>query len=116
MPHSVDVHVGNRVRAARAACHMSQEQLGKKLGISFQQVQKYEKGTNRIGASRLFEIAVNLGIKDMNYFYEGLSNAHNGDEIIGKRTIALAKKLETMPNSQVRDQILKLIDVSSKTP
>ena len=54
MPHPTDVHVGKRVRQARLAKGLSQGALGKSLGVSFQQVQKYESGANRIGSSRLF--------------------------------------------------------------
>jgi transcriptional regulator with XRE-family HTH domain len=56
-PNPVDKHVGSRVRMRRVMLGMSQEKLGRALGITFQQVQKYEKGTNRIGASRLQHIA-----------------------------------------------------------
>ncbi len=62
IPQPIDVIVGGRVRQQRIRMGMSQEKLGKALGISFQQIQKYEKGTNRIGASRLSQIAAALGI------------------------------------------------------
>ena len=65
----VDVQVGHRVRLRRMLMNMSQEQLGECLGLTFQQVQKYEKGVNRIGAGRLFEIAGVLGVP-VNFFYE----------------------------------------------
>ena len=71
MPHPVDVHVGKRVREARAMKGMSQTALGNALGISFQQVQKYEKGNNRIGASRLWDISKVLDVSTA-YFFEGL--------------------------------------------
>ncbi len=61
-PHPVDVHVGGRVRLRRSMLGMSQDKLGESLGLTFQQIQKYEKGVNRIGASRLFEIAHILGV------------------------------------------------------
>ena len=60
-PRSEDVKVGQRIRAARLIKKMSQEKLGEALGLTFQQVQKYEKGANRIGASRMIEIAHALG-------------------------------------------------------
>ena len=56
-PHPIDVHVGGRVRLRRTMLGMSQDKLGEALGLTFQQIQKYEKGANRIGASRLFEIS-----------------------------------------------------------
>jgi DNA-binding XRE family transcriptional regulator len=60
-PNPIDVHVGSRVRFRRMLIGMSQEKLGEKLGLTFQQIQKYEKGINRIGASRLFDLAQVLG-------------------------------------------------------
>ena len=61
-PNYIDVHVGSRIRVRRQLINMSQERLGELLGITFQQVQKYEKGTNRISASRLFYTAKTLGV------------------------------------------------------
>src|SRR5215210_1660484 len=69
-PNPVDRHVGSRVRMRRMLVGMSQEKLGEALGITFQQIQKYEKGTNRIGASRLHDIARTLGVP-IEFFYEG---------------------------------------------
>lgn len=71
MPNPIDVHVGSRVRMRRMLIGMSQEKLGDQLGLTFQQVQKYEKGANRIGASRLYHISQILGVP-IEFFYEGL--------------------------------------------
>jgi transcriptional regulator with XRE-family HTH domain len=74
----VDLHVGSRVRFRRMLIGMSQEKLGESLGLTFQQIQKYEKGVNRIGASRLFELGKALGVS-VAFFYEdapGLGGAH----------------------------------------
>ena len=68
-PNPIDVHVGGRVRFRRMLLGMSQEKLGEKLGLTFQQIQKYEKGINRIGASRLFDLAQVLGVS-VQFFYE----------------------------------------------
>src|ERR1700724_1021050 len=68
----VDLLVGNRVRIRRMLIGMSQERLGELLGLTFQQVQKYEKGVNRIGAGRLFEVSRILNVP-VDFFYEGLS-------------------------------------------
>ena len=68
-PNPVDIHVGSRVRFRRMLLGMSQERLGEKLGLTFQQVQKYEKGVNRIGASRLFELSRVLGVS-VSFFYD----------------------------------------------
>ena len=70
-PNFIDVHVGNRMRMRRQIAGMSQEKLGELLGITFQQVQKYEKGTNRISASRLYYAAKTLGVQ-VQFFFEDL--------------------------------------------
>ena len=68
-PNPIDIHVGNRVRLQRMLIGISQEKLGERLGLTFQQVQKYEKGINRIGASRLFELSRVLGVP-VQFFYD----------------------------------------------
>ena len=68
-PNPIDAHVGTRVRLRRMLLGMSQEKLGEHLGLTFQQVQKYEKGINRIGASRLFDLARVLGVP-VQFFYD----------------------------------------------
>ncbi|MEM0930573.1 MAG: helix-turn-helix transcriptional regulator [Pseudomonadota bacterium] len=68
-PHPIDVHVGSRVRLRRMMQGISQDRLGEELGLTFQQVQKYEKGVNRIGASRLYEIARILSVP-VQFFYD----------------------------------------------
>src|SRR5207302_4903272 len=70
----IDIQVGNRVRIRRMLIGMSQERLGDLLGLTFQQVQKYEKGVNRIGAGRLFEVARILNVP-VDFFYEGVADA-----------------------------------------
>jgi transcriptional regulator with XRE-family HTH domain len=67
--NAMDVHVGTRVRLRRMLLGMSQEKLGEQLGLTFQQVQKYEKGVNRIGAGRLFDLGLVLGVP-VQFFYE----------------------------------------------
>src|ERR1700709_2513327 len=69
-PNPIDIHVGSRIRLRRTMLGMSQEKLGESLGITFQQIQKYEKGTNRIGASRLQHIARVLAMP-VSYFFDG---------------------------------------------
>ncbi|MCJ8323826.1 MAG: helix-turn-helix transcriptional regulator [Rhizobiales bacterium] len=70
-PNPVDIHVGGRLRMRRMLVGMSQEKLGESLGLTFQQVQKYEKGTNRIGASRLYNISQILSVP-VNFFFENI--------------------------------------------
>src|SRR5579862_8627146 len=80
-PNPIDKHVGSRVRMRRMMLSMSQEKLGDALGLTFQQVQKYEKGTNRIGASRLQQITQILQVP-VSFFFEGAPHVgegrHNG--------------------------------------
>src|SRR5262245_38750047 len=71
-PNSTDVHVGNRLRMRRLMLGMSQEAVAEALGLSFQQVQKYEKGMNRISSSRLQRAADFLGV-EISFFFEGVS-------------------------------------------
>lgn len=75
-PNPIDVHVGARLKMRRMIVGMSQERLGENLGLTFQQVQKYEKGSNRIGASRLYEISKVLETP-VSYFYEGYAPANH---------------------------------------
>src|SRR4051794_34996027 len=73
-PNPIDVHVGARVRLRRTLLGMSQERLGEALGLTFQQVQKYERGTNRIGASRLFDLSRVLEVPVSFFFEEMLAD------------------------------------------
>ncbi len=72
-PNPIDIHVGNRVRMRRTLLGMSQEKLGQELGLTFQQVQKYERGMNRIGASRLWDISRVLNTP-IEFFYDGIND------------------------------------------
>ncbi len=71
VPHPVDIHVGARVREQRKVKGMSQGELGDRLGLTFQQIQKYERGANRIGASRLFQLSQILGVP-IAYFFDNM--------------------------------------------
>jgi transcriptional regulator with XRE-family HTH domain len=82
-PNPIDIHVGSRVRLRRNMLGMSQEKLGENLGITFQQIQKYEKGTNRVGASRLQAIASILSVP-VAFFFEDAP----GQEPVGNRGFA----------------------------
>ena len=70
-PNPVDVHVGKRIRLRRTILHITQQQMAKMLGLTFQQVQKYEKGLNRVGASRLWDISRVLEVP-MGFFFEDM--------------------------------------------
>lgn len=113
---SVDVHVGTRIRLRRKTSKMSQEQLGEQLGITFQQVQKYERGTNRVGAGRLWDISKVLDVP-VQYFYDGLPDGVAGEHseppeiyqfINSSDGVALAMAVTQIKNKSVRRQILEL--------
>jgi transcriptional regulator with XRE-family HTH domain len=74
-PNPIDVHVGSRVRLRRNMLGLSQEKLGEAIGLTFQQVQKYERGANRIGASRLLELSAVLGVP-VSFFYDETDPVH----------------------------------------
>lgn len=119
MPEPVDIHVGRRVREARSAKGLSQEKLGNLLGISFQQVQKYEKGTNRIGASRLWGLSNALEVP-VAYFFDGLEyETEVQEDFLPRRTIHMAHEIDNIQDEALRNQILNLIKAASsigKTP
>ena len=73
-PNPIDIHVGNRVRLRRTLLGLSQEKLGEALGLTFQQIQKYEKGSNRIGSSRLWDLSRVLKT-DVSYFFEDMDKS-----------------------------------------
>ncbi|WP_420960417.1 helix-turn-helix domain-containing protein [Brucella sp. IR073] len=84
-PNPIDVHVGSRIRLRRNMLGLSQEKLGESLGITFQQIQKYEKGTNRVGASRLQAISSILNVP-VSFFFEDApgSNTNTGAGSFGE--------------------------------
>ncbi len=93
-PHPVDAHVGGRVRARRTLIGMSQEDLGKHVDLAFTQIQKYEKGMNRIGAGRLWRFSLILG-RPISWFFEGIGEQkRKGDDLLAKReTLQLVRYL-----------------------
>ncbi len=84
-PNPVDVHVGNRIRLRRTILHITQQQMAEMLGLTFQQIQKYEKGMNRVGASRLWDISRVLEVP-MGFFFEDMGDdvAKNSPRMLSK--------------------------------
>ncbi|MDA0238647.1 MAG: helix-turn-helix transcriptional regulator, partial [Proteobacteria bacterium] len=80
VPDPVDIHVGSRVRLRRTLLGLSQEKLGEAVGLTFQQIQKYERGANRIGASRLYDLSNILDVP-VSYFYEDMADDVRNREI-----------------------------------
>ncbi len=111
IPNPIDKHVGARVRMRRMLAGVSQEKLGEALGLTFQQVQKYEKGTNRISASRLQNIAKILGVP-VSFFFEG---APLGESLIGGMGEAsspsyVADFLSTSEGVQLNKAFIRITD------
>ena len=113
-----DKHVGARVRMRRLLCGMSQEALGTACGITFQQIQKYEKGTNRIGASRLQQISGVLGVP-VSYFFEdaegsNVSTSKLEDPVVAfmasSEGLNLSKNFMRVKNPSVRRKIVSLVE------
>lgn len=104
MKHPVDAHVGKRVRHRRWMVGMTQQQLADKVGIKFQQIQKYETGMNRVSASRLWDIAEALGVP-ISFFFDGLAGAEpqvRGDLMGDKEAAELVRSYFAIPEQQRR--------------
>ncbi|MBL4926699.1 helix-turn-helix domain-containing protein [Fuscibacter oryzae] len=107
MKHPVDAHVGKRVRHRRWMIGMTQQQLADKVGIKFQQIQKYETGMNRVSASRLWDIADAMGVT-IAFFFEGLSEGAadlthaTGDLMADKEALELVRSYYSIPEAQRR--------------
>lgn len=107
MKHPVDVHVGKRVRHRRWMVGMTQQQLADKVGIKFQQIQKYETGMNRVSASRLWDISEALSVP-ISFFFEGLDSRTavveeiDGDILADKEALMLVRSYYAIPEAQRR--------------
>ncbi len=123
-PHPIDIHVGGRVRLRRTMLGMSQDKLADSLGLTFQQIQKYEKGVNRIGASRVFEISRVLGVP-IQFFYDdydadtgrsyGFAEAGPDDgaammELLSTpEGVQLCKHFASIRDPKIRKRVLELV-------
>ena len=125
-PNPVDIHVGSRVRLRRTLLGLSQDKLGQALGLTFQQVQKYERGANRIGASRLFELSHILDVP-VSFFYDDMPDAvaaasgppaggfHDQpqaapetDSLSRRETLELVRAYYRIANPKVRKRLFEL--------
>ena len=138
-PNPIDVHVGNRIRLRRTLLGLSQEKLASLLGLTFQQVQKYEKGMNRVGASRLWDISKVLEAP-ISFFYEDMDKEvasqsprtfslgsdadlslaedetdFNADPMLRQETIELVKAYYKIPNRKAARYLFDLIVTMSKS-
>ena len=124
-PNPIDAHVGSRVRLRRMLLGISQEKLGERLGLTFQQVQKYEKGVNRIGASRLFDLSTVLGV-GIDFFFqdapagearvqptpgfaEAPADGHILEFLNTREGLELNKAFARIQDSKTRRSILELV-------
>jgi transcriptional regulator with XRE-family HTH domain len=134
-PSPIDVHVGARVRLRRTLLGMSQERLGEALGLTFQQVQKYERGVNRIGASRLFDLSRVLDVP-ISFFFDdmpgqaggssqsfarraaGFAEAQDGfedDTLHRRETLELVRAYYRIQDPAVRRRVFDLIKAMTPT-
>lgn len=124
-PNPIDKHVGSRVRMRRMMLNMSQEKLGDALHLTFQQVQKYEKGTNRIGASRLQQISEILRVP-VAFFFDGQAEADATPEqaqvadyttafLADKLALAFARAWSKIESEQVRRALVAMAEASTKS-
>lgn len=126
-PNPIDIHVGKRVRMRRLMLDMSQETLADALGLTFQQVQKYEKGSNRVGASRLHRISEVLQVP-VSFFFEGLASKATGkgagtealdyvsDFVASSDGLALIRNFSKIRNAKLRRSIIDLVERAAGMP
>ena len=121
-PNNVDIHVGNRVRQRRTLLGLSQEKLAAALDLTFQQVQKYERGANRIGAGRLFQLSRALDVP-VTYFFDELDGGearadglaeppaapYDSDPMSQRETLLLVRAYYSIPDPAVRRRMLDLM-------
>ena len=125
VPHPVDVHVGRRLRLKRTILGLSQEAVGKEIGVTFQQIQKYERGINRMGASRLYDFSKTLGVP-VSYFFDGYGEYVNEagipmgaaeqdaakyehEKVNNRETLEVMRAYYRIKNPAVRKRIIELI-------
>src|SRR5690242_11100667 len=126
-PNPIDVHVGTRVRLRRTLLGMSQEKLGEAIGLTFQQVQKYERGANRVGASRLYDLSKVLDVP-VSFFFEemappGSAEARGGeagdkytaDPLLKRETLELVRAYYKIPDQHVRRRLFDLAKALAKS-
>lgn len=118
-PHPIDIHVGSRVRLRRTLLGMSQEKLGQAVDVSFQQIQKYERGANRLASSRLYQFARALDVP-VSFFFDGLDD-DEGEAVaassagVPRESLVMMSHYQTLPREQ-RDSIRRLVATLARGP
>lgn len=122
-PNPIDIHVGSRVRLRRTLLGMSQEKLGDALGLTFQQVQKYERGANRIGSSRLYKLSQILDVP-VSFFFDDMSNdvasagaglgegeqqPFESDQLSRRETLELVRAYYRISDPMTRKRVFELV-------
>jgi len=122
-PNPIDIHVGSRVRLRRTLLGMSQEKLAQALGLTFQQIQKYERGANRIGSSRLFKLSQILDVP-VSFFFDDMTadtatgataptdapeNPSGPDTLTKRETLELVRAYYRIPDDRLRRKVFELV-------
>ena len=132
-PNAIDVHVGGRMRLRRTLLGLSQEKLGEAIGLTFQQVQKYERGTNRVGASRMFDLSRVLDVP-VSYFFDEMpskvakqsprlaiglaetpAQAYQPDPMAKRETLELVRSYYKIGSPSVRKRLFELTKALAKS-
>ncbi|SDO25572.1 Transcriptional regulator, contains XRE-family HTH domain [Lutimaribacter pacificus] len=114
MSHPVDMHVGKKLKQLRVLRGMTQTEVAQGLDISFQQVQKYELGRNRVSASKLFEISQILGVSP-SYFFDGLDDESAKTNMLDEEATKIASMLTRIKDERLRGQIRTFISELAST-
>ncbi len=135
-PNPIDVHVGSRVRIRRTLLGMSQDRLGKEIGLTFQQVQKYERGANRIGSSRLYELSRVLDVP-ISFFFDDLpgevvqkykgagedppedyehEEIYDPKQMSRRETLELVRAYYKIPEAAVRKRVFDMVKAIAAQP
>ena len=120
MYHKTDIHIGRRVRERRVAMGLSQSELAEGLGISFQQVQKYESGANRISGSRIWDIATLLRVP-VGFFFDGLEISldataeDQAEQPIDRQTLEIARAVNKIVDDLLKSQLVRLVKACAKS-
>lgn len=122
MARETDIRLGRRLREARVSRGLSQSALAKRLGITFQQVQKYESGSNRVGGSRLWDLSCILDVP-VGYFFEGLPDSQaraavqgeDQEAPISKHSLLIAREIDSIRDQTLKMNILRLVKAITNT-
>lgn len=122
-PNQVDIEVGRRIRLHRLNAKLSQTELGRHIGVTFQQVQKYEKGVNRVGAGRLTQVAAILNVP-ITAFFDGAANSskRTADKdtvtelLVAPRALRLLQAFSGIPDPALRSAIVELVEAVRDKP